>query len=745
MALEGSDVVAMARTGSGKTLAFVVPVVQRITSTPTNTAGIRALILSPTRELSQQTYKYAKGLTAGSGVKVALLTGGDNIEEQFHQLAANPEIVIATPGRLLHLIHETGMTLKTLEILVFDEADRLLEMGFQAEIEAIVKEANHNRQTLLFSATLPKLLAEFTKVGLRNPVVIRLDAETQLSENLLVAFFTVRTEEKQAALVTLLQEVVKPEEQTIVFAATRHHVDYLHEVLTKHNITSTTIYGQMDASARKYNLNKFVKKAVRVLLVTDVAARGIDIPQLDVVINYDFPCKPKLFVHRVGRTARAGKSGSAYSLLQLDELPYLLDLQLFLNATKVQNELQGMENCVNGRFPSAYLGITSEQILKHRNSDPSIEALHRSMGNATKLYKTNRTAPSPSSVERSKELLGMKGLLALKVHPLVAHLGSESEQALEEFVQENLKAFRPSQTVFEYRNPNPTNTAMFEKRRMYENSIKKKRDSEKLKEQMEAVEALEDEGVNIKKRKSISDGDESTLELNLKKPKVFKDEKYFLKNMATTHHFEKGLTIDDNKNKGIEDLILDLQPDDDRSIFRKRSQMQWNAKKRNFVNVEDPTKKLFVKNEAGQMVLSGSSGGKLYKTWSEKTHKKIPIAGQSNSNHEMPDISFYKHKNNKANQKDSNVKNEIKSKDQLRKMKEQEEKERRKKEMIEKKKNPNGDKRKGFSGGNKKTSMGGGDKRKGFSGGSKKTSMGGGDKRKGFSGGDKKKFSSKKR
>lgn len=677
----------MARTGSGKTLAFIIPVLQRLATTASNSVGIRALILSPTRELSQQTFKYAKGLSYGSDVRIALLTGGDNIEDQFHQLAANPDIVIATPGRLLHLMHETGITLKVLEFLVFDEADRLLEMGFQAEIEAILKETNSNRQTLLFSATLPKLLAEFTRVGLRSPEVIRLDAETQLSENLLVGFFTVRTEEKQAALITLLQEVVKPEEQTIVFAATRHHVDYLHEVLTKSNISSTTIYGQMDPGARKYNLAKFVKKSVRVLLVTDVAARGIDIPQLDVVINYDFPCKPKLFVHRVGRTARAGKSGSAFSLLQIDELPYLLDLQLFLNATKVQSYLNGQENSVNGRFPSSYLALGSEQILKIRNSDPTIDSMHRSMINATKLYKDNRTAPSPASVERAKTLLGKDGILSLKVHYLVSHLGSESEEAVEAFVQEKLKTFRPSQTIFEYRNPTPMSTVMSEKRRLHDLSIQKKRKADQESEALEG-DSYNDTSVNIKKRKTDDAGDEEThdklpsTKKVSKATKVYKDDKYFLKPMSQTHHIERGLSIDDDKNKNIEDLVLDLQPDDDRSIFRKRSQMQWNAKKKNYVNVEDPSKKLFVKNEAGQLVLSGSSNGKLYKNWSEKTHKKIPTAGYTGGSvSDMPEISFYKHKNKNANT--SSVKNEVKSRDEIRKMKVQEEKEKQKEKRKE--------------------------------------------------------------
>ena len=372
----------MARTGSGKTLAFSVPLLERL-GTHSFASGVRALVLAPTRELCMQTYKYVKQLSAGSDLRVALLTGGDQLEHHFEMLSANPDIIVAAPGRLLHLLHETGLSLGRLEMLVFDEADRLLEMGFQTEIEAIVRETPTTRQTLLFSATLPKVLAEFTKVGLRNPEMVRLDADSQLSENLFVGYFTVRHEEKNAALLLLLNHLLKSEKsksietqktdeksnggdngdtasksssssapkskgkqsssdskkggkkslddsdqddsskpgksdksspnamkQCIVFAASRHHVEYLQELLTQASFSVTSIYGQMDSSARKINLAKFTKKRAQVLIVTDVAARGIDIPQLDFVINYDFPDKAKLFVHRVGRTARAGKSGA---------------------------------------------------------------------------------------------------------------------------------------------------------------------------------------------------------------------------------------------------------------------------------------------------------------------------------------------------------------------------------------------------------------------------------------------------
>lgn len=177
----------------------------------------------------------------------------------------------------------------------------LFEMGFAAQLHEILKQLGDDRQTALFSATLPKQLVEFTRAGLKDPTIIRLDMEAKLSPQLKLTFFTMRRDQKSAALLLLLRDQIKREEQTIIFSATRHHVEYLHGLLTACGYSSVPVYGQLDPAARKINLAKFRMKKCEILLVTDVAARGIDIPLLDNVVNYDFPCKPKLFIHRAGR------------------------------------------------------------------------------------------------------------------------------------------------------------------------------------------------------------------------------------------------------------------------------------------------------------------------------------------------------------------------------------------------------------------------------------------------------------
>ncbi|XP_020611242.1 ATP-dependent RNA helicase DDX54-like [Orbicella faveolata] len=186
-------------------------------------------------------------------------------------------------------------------------------MGFAQQLHEIINRLPDSRQTLLFSATLPKLLVDFTKAGLTDPVLIRLDVDSKLSEQLRLAFFSLRSDDKPAVLLHILQNLVKPSEQTLVFTATKHHVEYLKELLEVAGIESSFVYSTLDQAARKINIGKFQHKKTNVMVVTDVAARGIDIPMLDNVINYNFPAKPKLFIHRVGESLKTDLYSMAFS------------------------------------------------------------------------------------------------------------------------------------------------------------------------------------------------------------------------------------------------------------------------------------------------------------------------------------------------------------------------------------------------------------------------------------------------
>mmetsp|Transcript_18501 Transcript_18501/g.44534 ORF Transcript_18501/g.44534 Transcript_18501/m.44534 type:complete len:1036 (-) Transcript_18501:134-3241(-) len=383
--LTGSDACVMARTGSGKTAAFLTPVLERLVAVrgenSSSTAGSGsssksafAVILSPTRELSLQTLKVLRNLghycIQNYNFNFVGINGGESMEKQFVLLSSHPDVIVATPGRLAHHLSEIpDFHLRQCEMVVFDEADRLFEMGFALQLRQICNTMPENRQTMLFSATMPKALVEFTKTGMmHDPTVVRLDSEVQVSEELRIGFITCRSAEKDAVLLHLVRDVLplmtgtdttgataaeedeetandskkkkKKEKKpvgkhskrglTLIFAATRHHVEYLTLLLSTSGLSATQIYGNMDNTARQYNLKEFISGRCPILVVTDVAARGIDIPLIDHVIHYAFPASAKLFVHRSGRAARAGRIGYCWGIVDPEELPYMVDLHLFL-------------------------------------------------------------------------------------------------------------------------------------------------------------------------------------------------------------------------------------------------------------------------------------------------------------------------------------------------------------------------------------------------------------------------------
>jgi len=367
--LSGKDAVVMARTGSGKTAAFVLAVLERLLGCEQNvgshsSSSIRALILSPTRELALQTLRVTQTLASFTSLSSVGIVGGDSIESQFSSLSKRPQLLVATPGRLSHLLREIpDFTLENCDTLVLDEGDRLMEMGFLAQVREICAKmpSPESRQTMLFSATMPKSLVEFTRSGTilgDDPAIVRLEKEVNVSEELRLGFITCRSEEKDAALLHLVKDIcstipstqnasntpgegaashvtkkrknVSPMGLILIFAATRHHVEYLTTLLRLHNIRATQIYGAMDHEARQVALSSFRRGITPVLEVTDVAARGIDVPLIDVVIHHSFPASAKLFVHRSGRAARAGRLGWALSLVDPEEMPYMIDLHVFL-------------------------------------------------------------------------------------------------------------------------------------------------------------------------------------------------------------------------------------------------------------------------------------------------------------------------------------------------------------------------------------------------------------------------------
>uniref|UniRef100_A0A2P2I3K8 RNA helicase n=1 Tax=Hirondellea gigas TaxID=1518452 RepID=A0A2P2I3K8_9CRUS len=494
--LSGQDVVAMARTGSGKTACFLLPMFEALKGHVAHT-GPRALILEPTRELAEQTLRFAVKLGKFTGLHCALVVGGDSMDQQFGALHKHPDILIATPGRLMHVCVEMSLRLDSVQYVVFDEADRLFELGFREQLEETLSRLAPTRQTLLFSATLPQMLADFAKAGLTNPVMIRLDKDEKLSEHLKLAFFSIAPSFKLHLLLYILRHVVQSTEQVIVFVSTQLHVQYIEHVLGNLNLPCAGLYSAMDPTSRKINAAKFQKKIVNILVATDIAARGIDIPNLDYVINFNFPGTSRVFIHRVGRAARAGKSGVAISFVSSNEEAYMWDLHKFLGrsvtyspklesgalskaiqldmisggCTKMtstdclnqnntesnyESENNGGWNFQFGNVPNEIIAEESSQIDRFK-TDCELRFLDEKKENAQKLYEKSRPRPSKEALREMKE---MKQLLTPGDHPLLrasvhqclhtAYKDVNNEMMERKMLLlEQLKNIRPKKTIFE--------------------------------------------------------------------------------------------------------------------------------------------------------------------------------------------------------------------------------------------------------------------------------------------------------
>ena len=466
--LAGMDIVCMARTGSGKTCVFLLPLMQKLKAHDSS-VGCRSIVLSPTRELAMQTFKFAKDMAKFTDLRIIAIVGGDPIEAQFEALSTRPDVIIATPGRLMHLLREIKtFKLKSVKYLVFDEADRLFEMGFAEQLNEITRECPEERQTLLFSATMPKQLIQFSRAGLKDPQLVRLDTDTKMSDELRQGFFSVRSNEKVAALLYLVRKIIPADHLSIVFTATRHHSEMLHYLFSKIGISSTLVYGTMDQEQRTANLRAFKNGEASYMIVTDVAARGIDVPLLNNVINFHFPSSPKLFVHRCGRAARQGRVGYAFSIVEPDELAFAMDVLTFLGKEVVTTHnpngdfADGSSACGykleqmqpdfvhTGLFPQDVIDEENDFFKRILADDDSLLQLFKTSENGMMQYKRTRSEATREGVKKAKALV--KDEVVKHIHPLI--VGSDPDRCHAGVVEKAvfvrmLQNFRPAQTVFE--------------------------------------------------------------------------------------------------------------------------------------------------------------------------------------------------------------------------------------------------------------------------------------------------------
>jgi len=312
--LKGKDLLGLAQTGTGKTAAFAIPILQLLKERIGNTKGYRhnrALILTPTRELAVQIHESFATYGKYTGLKQEVIFGGVSQHTQTLALRNGTDILIATPGRLLDLMNQGYVHLDHLEFFVLDEADRMLDMGFIHDVKRIIRELPKQRQTLLFSATMPDQIAQLSNALLHAPVRVEVTPATSTAERIEQSVYFIQKHQKQSLLVHLLTE--KNMQRTLVFTRTKHGADRIAKELKKANIGADAIHGNKTQSARQNALNNFKRGKLKVLVATDIAARGIDVDALEHVINFDLPDVPETYIHRIGRTGRAGASGIALS------------------------------------------------------------------------------------------------------------------------------------------------------------------------------------------------------------------------------------------------------------------------------------------------------------------------------------------------------------------------------------------------------------------------------------------------
>ncbi len=303
-ALAGRDVVGCAATGTGKTAAFLLPLMERFRGQE----GTLGLILAPTRELVMQIAEQARFFGAEHGFSHAVVIGGENMGDQLKALRGKPTFVIATPGRLVDVLSTREVKLQQVRALVLDEADRMLDMGFQPQLEELFREIPRERQTLLFSATLGHAVTEFAQRVLRRPVRTEVTRSGTPAPRVEQKLYSVKPDEKWALLLTLM---ARDEDSVLVFAATKQRADKIQQVLKREGYKAACIHSERTQNQRKQAMAGFERGKYRCLVATDIAARGLDVEQIGHIINFDLPHSPEDYVHRIGRTARAGASGRA--------------------------------------------------------------------------------------------------------------------------------------------------------------------------------------------------------------------------------------------------------------------------------------------------------------------------------------------------------------------------------------------------------------------------------------------------
>jgi ATP-dependent RNA helicase RhlE len=382
--LTGQDLLACAQTGTGKTAAFAIPIIQHLHANIQNPRRIKALVVTPTRELAIQIAESFDAYGKNTRLRSTVVFGGVNQHSQVNALKNGVDILIATPGRLLDLYNQGFIKLGDLSHFVLDEADRMLDMGFVHDVKKIIKIIPAKRQSLFFSATMPDSIMALASSILSDPAKVEVTPVSSTAETVQQEIYFVDQVNKYDLLIHLLKD--KAIKTALVFTRTKHGADKVVKMLSRFSISAEAIHGNKSQNARQKALSNFKERTTRVLVATDIAARGIDIDDLAHVINFEIPNIPETYVHRIGRTGRAGASGKAISFCDVEERPYLKDIQKLIH---IQIPV------VEGHpFPSSKVveasmfALPSQKHIQHRS-------------NHSRPFKTSEPAVSHSHTQRS--------------------------------------------------------------------------------------------------------------------------------------------------------------------------------------------------------------------------------------------------------------------------------------------------------------------------------------------------------
>ena len=613
--LSGKDIIACSKTGSGKTGSFVLPMIEKLKN-HSKIIGTRALIIIPTRELALQTLATVKTFTKGTDIRISLVAGGYGYEGQFESLASNPDILIATPGRLEELLNDTNYSLKSVQYLVFDEGDSLFEMGFEPQIRSILRKTSDKtkRQTMLFSATIPSELKSFAMAGLNDYRLLRIDTEYQIPDKALLHFLLTRTGEKEAMLIYTLQRMIKG--KVIVFCPSKQYVDFFVSLLPKFDLNCVGIFGKQDQYVRRELLSRFKDGRTNILVVTDLAARGLDIPDMLNVINFGFPQMFKTFIHRCGRTARAGRPGTIYTILSVTEEKQYFGEIISKVPKKMVNTKTGEKwdpnNAYYGRVTEDRISKVLEVVLDIIENDEELYAMREAAQNSYKKFlRSRQTASREGHVEAHE--LDFDG-----IHPLFA--GDVDKDELE--MLRRVKDYKPVRSYMELKaeKDQASNRELLKLvgvMKSQEAKIEANRRRKQLRNNSARKEI-------IKKAKELKDREEKikiAMESSKKNRNKFKSN-IFIKQEQDEENFKKMLKEDRIDDGDLEAVRLNNVSD---QLFEQRKFM-WDQKSKKYKKLKVDMNGNVVSEK--QKVTVGEGAAQKFKRWKSKNLLGIQKEGE---------------------------------------------------------------------------------------------------------------------